>query len=286
MIAKGIMPDVIGPTGLVFCRICGACLLFWFFFAFKWQKVTRPDLAYLALCSFFGVFVNQVLFLNGLNLTSPINASLIMITIPISVFILSISFFREKITHRKLLGLLLGSVGFAYMVVVSNQSSKIASWQGDVMCAINAFSYGLYLVLVKKMMIKYRPLTVLSWLFLFGTIMIIPFGWNQFTVVEWTELSGHELFSILFVVVFVTFIVYFLSIYALSKISPTIVSSFTFTQPIAAAFFSWVYFLVLSSLGNDVTDYTSEINLSKSFSALLIFLGVFFVAIPRKQVTE
>jgi len=279
------MPDVIGPTGLVFCRILGAVILFWLCYAFNYERVEKKDLIRLFICGFFGIFANQVLFLNGLNLTSPINASLIMITLPISVFILSVLFFKEKATKRKIFGLLLGTIGFAYMVIVSNKTSQVSSWQGDLMIAINAFSYSLYLVLVKTLMHKYKPLTVLSWVFLSGAIFIIPFGWNQFSIVEWSALADHQIFSISYIIIVVTFIVYFLSIYALSKVSPTVIGTFTYTQPLAAAFFSWLYFVVLTSLGKEVSDYTNDINLSKILSAILIFIGVYFVAVKSRKST-
>ena len=286
VVAKGIMPNVIGPTGLVFCRILGATALFWLCFSFNYERVERKDLIRLAICAFFGIFLNQVLFLNGLNLTSPINASLIMITLPISVFLLSIFFFKEKATKRKIIGLLLGTIGFAYMVVVSNKASRVSSWQGDAMIAVNAFSYGLYLVLIKTLMHKYKPLTVLSWVFLFGAILIIPFGWNQFSSVEWSMLPNHQLFSISYVVIVVTFIVYFLSIFALSKVSPTVIGTFTYTQPLAAAFFSWLYFVTLTSIGMESEDYTNEINASKIVSAILIFIGVYLVSFQPKKLNN
>ena len=283
VIAKGIMPNTIGPNGLVFCRICGAVILFWIVFAFQKEKVERKDFLKIFICAFFGVFLNQFLFINGLNLTSPINASLIMITIPISVFVLSISFFGESISWRKLLGLVLATGGFIYLVLVSNESSKVSSWQGDLMCAVNAVSYALYLVLVKSLMKKYKPLTVLSWMFLMAAIIITPLGVSEFNQVDWGQLSTFDYSSVLYVVVFVTFVVYFLNIYALTRVSPTIVATFTYAQPIAAGFFSWLYFVILNYYGSSTINYSDEINAAKLVSALLICSGVYFVAFQPKK---
>ncbi|NND77719.1 MAG: DMT family transporter, partial [Flavobacteriales bacterium] len=283
VIAKGVMPDVIGPSGFVMARILGAVCLFWIIFAFKWERVARKDLILLFICSVLGIVTNQVLFLNGLNLTSPINASLIMITIPISVFILSIIFFKEKVTTRKVLGIILGSVGFATLVVLSNESSKSASLKGDILCMINAISYAGYLVLIKTLMGKYRALTILSWLFLFGSILIIPIGYEQFMVVEWSELSKLHLFSILYVVIAVTFVVYFLNIYALNYITPTKVSAFTYLQPIFAGVFAFLYYMIVSSFDPEVSNYASDITLTKVISAIIIFVGVYLVSFEGKK---
>lgn len=287
VIAKGVMPDVIGPSGFVMARILGAVIMFWIIFIFKWERVAKKDLLLLFICSVLGIVTNQVLFLNGLNLTSPINASLIMITIPISVFILSIIFFKEKITLRKVGGIILGSIGFATLVILSNESSKSASLKGDILCMINAISYAGYLVLIKTLMGKYKTLTILSWLFLFGAIMILPIGYKQFNMVEWTDLSELHVFSILYVVVAVTFIVYFLNIYALKYITPTRVSAFTYLQPIFAGVFAWLYFVVVSSFSEDTENYASDISLVKILSAVLIFFGVYLVSFQRsKKLTD
>ena len=286
VVAKGVMPDVIGPSGFVMARILGAVILFWIIFIFRWERVARKDLLLLFLCSVLGIVTNQVLFLNGLNLTSPINASLIMITIPISVFILSIIFFKEKITSRKILGIVLGSIGFATLVILSNESSKSASLKGDILCMINAMSYAGYLVLIKTLMGKYRTLTILSWLFLFGTIMIIPIGYKQFTAVDWMALNKFHLISILYVIIGVTFAVYFLNIYALKYITPTKVSAFTYLQPVFAGVFAFIYFTIVSKFDPEISNYASEITVTKVVSALIIFLGVYLVSFERISPTS
>src|SRR5687768_5073820 len=97
VIAKGLMPGTIGANGFIFLRVAGATILFWAIFAFRFEKVSRRDLGRLALCGIFGVGINQLFFFNGLMLTSPINAPVIMTTTPILVLILSLIFLKERI---------------------------------------------------------------------------------------------------------------------------------------------------------------------------------------------
>lgn len=281
VIAKGIMPDVIGPSGFVLARVSGAIILFGILFFFLREKVQLKDKIRLALCGLFGVAINQLLFLNGLNLTSPINASILMISIPIAVIIFSYFMLNERITRRKVIGILLGAIGAAYLIISSGASAKNSSILGDVLCLVNAVSYAFYLVLAKPLMAKYKPITVLTWIFFFGFIYVLPFGWNQFMEVEWSALKGLKLFSILYVVIFTTFLVYLLNIFALRIVRPTVVGIFTYLQPVFAGFFAWLYFVVLSSLNIDATDYSSDITFIKVICTILIFVGVYLVSYQR-----
>ena len=100
-VAKDVMPDYIQPLGFIFLRVSGAIVLFWFCFRFFfYEKVEKKDLLKLAICGLFGVAINQMLFFKGLNLTTPINAAVIMVTNPILVLIMSAVLATEKITKR------------------------------------------------------------------------------------------------------------------------------------------------------------------------------------------
>ena len=106
------MPDFIQPLGFIFLRVSGAVLLFWLCYRlFFYEKVVKGDLFKLALCGLFGVAINQMLFFEGLNLTTPINAAVIMVTNPILVLIMGAFLATEAITKRKMLGITLGATG-------------------------------------------------------------------------------------------------------------------------------------------------------------------------------
>ena len=122
------------------------------------EKVEKKDLGLIALCGLFGVAVNQLCFFNGLKLTSPVNASLIMLTTPIMVLIASSLYIRERITIAKVIGIIIGAAGATLLILGTNNNPTSQSniW-GDLLILINASSYAIYLVLVKKLMKKYNP---------------------------------------------------------------------------------------------------------------------------------
>ena len=136
------------------------------------KKVVKSDLFKLALCGLFGVAINQMLFFEGLNLTTPINAAVIMVTNPILVLIMGAFLATEAITKRKILGIALGATG-AISLITYGGAVELNSdhFWGNIMVLINAASYGVYLVLVKPLMQKYKPITVISWVFCLASSM-------------------------------------------------------------------------------------------------------------------
>ena len=266
-LAKDIMPEYIMPSGFILLRVSSAVFLFSIvYFLFIREKIKKKDLVKLAVCGLFGVAVNQLFFFEGLNLTSPINASIIMTTNPIIVLVISFVFLKDKITGYKLFGVLLGIFGAWNLILNSNNMSfSSGSGLGDIFVLINATSYGLYLVLVKPLMSKYNPITILFIVFSFGLIFVFPFGYNELSLVNWTEIPNNIWFEIGFVVLFTTFFAYLLNAFALKNVSPNTVSIYIYLQPVLASFFA-IYW------GAD------ELKEDKIIAALFIFAGVYLVS--------
>lgn len=272
-IAKDIMPNYIKPFGFIFCRVLGALVLFWLFqFFFEKEKIDRKDFFRLFICGLFGVASNQLMFFYGLNLTSPINAAIIMTCNPILVLIIASIILKEKITSRKIIGISLGLLG-AVGLILNKESIQIddSNLLGDLFIFLNASSYAIYLVTVKPLMQKYSPITVIKWVFLFGAVIVIPFGWEQFGEVKWSDFNTTIWLSFLFVVVGTTFFAYLFNIYGLKRLNPSTVSTYIYSQPLIAS-------LVALALQKD------ELNLVKIIAAILIFTGVYLVSLKKKRV--
>ena len=244
--AKIALPKYIKPFGFIFVRVAIAGSLFWLFHLTIREKVKTKDLLRLAICGLFGVAINQLLFFQGLSMTTEINASLLMITTPILVLTLGHFLIGERITWLKMLGIFLGAGGAFLLIGFGKDFSFGAStsW-GDILVLINATSYALYLVLVKPLMSKYHPLTVIKWVFLFGFIIVAIAGWRQFEQIEWSTFDWKVWSSVVYVVFGTTFLAYLLNIFALSRVQPSTVSVYIYSQPLVAT-------LVSVSVGNDV----------------------------------
>ncbi|PWL32579.1 MAG: EamA/RhaT family transporter [Fluviicola sp. XM-24bin1] len=272
VVAKDVMAGEMEPNAFIFFRAAGAVLLFWLVKSiFVKEKVARKDLFLMALCGLFGVALNQLFFFNGLNLTSSINTGIIMTVNPILVVILSYFILKEKITWRKSVGILIGATG-AVLLTLTGASGATDSAIGDLFIFINAASYAMYLVLVKPLMARYKPVTVITWVFTFGLcyVAMYPPSLMEVSQMDFSAISGTEWGVIVYVIIGVTFLTYLLTVYGLQYVSPAVSSAYIYLQPVLVMFFA-VFF---SAMGW-AEDYTDSISWEKIGYMLLIFVGVF-----------
>jgi drug/metabolite transporter (DMT)-like permease len=266
--AKTVMNEgYIKPFGFVLLRVAGATLLFWLMSLFlPNEKIDKKDFFQLFLASVFGVFINMLLFLKGLEFTTPIHASTIMTITPIVILILSVFMLKERITSLKILGVIIGFIG-ALILTLYGQSARAADniLFGNLMIFLNAVSYSVYVILIKKLTAKYHPFTFIKWLFLFGLILVTPFGFSEVQEIQWQSFTPYVTFSVIFVVVGATFGTYLLNPLAISRLKASTVGIFIYLQPVIAGLFA-----ILNGV-----DFVDAIKIS---AMLLIFLGVYFVS--------
>jgi len=270
--AKDVMPGYIEPFGFILLRVIGALPLFWLVSIFgPREKVAKKDLGRLAICGFFGVAANQLMFFAGLNITTPINAAIIMTTNPILVLIVAALILKQAITKRKIEGIALGIIGASALILFKgNLSLDSSTWSGDLLIFLNSMAYGIYLVLVAPLMSKYKPITVIKWVFAFGALYVLPFGFSQFSEIQWTTFTWEIGLKTAFVVFFTTFIAYLFNVFGLKYLKPSTVSTYIYSQPVFAA-------IVAILLAKD------ELTITKVIAAIFIFMGVYLVSKKPKQ---
>ncbi|OAB31398.1 Threonine/homoserine efflux transporter RhtA [Flavobacterium fryxellicola] len=265
-IAKDVMPRYIDAYGFILLRVGGSVILFWLIWLFMpKEKIVLSDFPRIIAAAFFGVAFNMLTFFKGLSLTSPISAAVIMVSTPMIVLTLSAIIMKERMQKRKVFGIVLGLVGTAFLILYGKSIGNATNaGLGNFLVLVNAISYGFYLIIVKKLMDKYNAFTFVKWIYLFGFIMVLPFGWSQFQTVDWAVVPMDICWKIGFVVVFSTFLTYLLNLLSMKELKPTTVAVFIYLQPLFATIFA-------ISLGKD------ELSLVKIGSAVLIFLGVYLV---------
>lgn len=274
-IAKGLMPQFISPIALVFYRIVGAFTLFYILSLFlPKEKIETKDLKKLVILSIFGVVINQLFFIYGLSLTTPINSSVIMISNPIIVFVFTLIVLKEKLTWNKITGLILAIIG-CYIILRYRGNFEIGSETitGDLMTLINATSWAIFVVLAKPIMVKYNTVTVMKWIFLFGSILILPIGLLDTLHTNYLAFTPKAIFALCFVVVATTFLAYLLNLYGLKKLSPNVVSMYIYLQPFLASTFAIL-------IGED------KLTTTKLASGVIIICGLYLVNLKTKQKTH
>ncbi|WP_298287801.1 DMT family transporter [uncultured Lutibacter sp.] len=277
LIAKGLMPNYFKPSGLVLLRVFTAGILFWIVKQFVKEKVEKKDFILLAFCGLFGVSTNMLLFFHGLSLTSPIDASIIMTTTPVIVLILSAFILKERITLNKYLGILIGGIGAVLLILYGKTAEGTSSFLGNLFIFLNACSYGLYLVFVKPLMKKYKAITVISWVFLFGFLFVLPFGIKDLITTNFSVFTTNTYLALTFVIIGTTFLTYLFNIYALSHVPPSVNGSYIYLQPVLSFIIVSIY---AYSFGHD--KYAQDINLIKILSCFMVIIGVYMISKKSK----
>ena len=263
--------NFIKPYGFILLRVFGATCLFWLLsIATPKEKIERKDFLKLFVASIFGIAINMLMFFKGFQYTTPIHASVIMVISPIIVLILSSFFLNERITPLKITGVILGFSGAVFLSVYG-KSPKVGDnvLLGNFLVFVNATSFSIYIVLIKKLTTKYHPFTFIKWLFLFGFFLVLPFGYGELMEVEWNNFNPYITFSVLFVIVCSTFLNYLFNPIGLRHLKASTVSSFIYLQPVVAVIFAVI-------MKSDTFDWV------KLISCLLIFSGVYLATLKPK----
>ena len=273
-IAKMVMPIYIESLGLVLLRVLGATIIFWTIgLFFKSKTIEKKDRLTIIKCGLFGMSINIAAFIAGLDYSTPVNSSILIIISPIFVVVLSFFIFRNKINFLKILGIIMGFIGALILIISADSNSSVGRNipLGNFLFIVNSISYAYYLIIVKPMAQKYDLITLFKWLFLIGLIFNLPLGINQFMDVNWTCLPMKEaIIPMTFVVICTTVMTYFLNGYALSKITSTEVAVFMYLQPIIGILFA-------------IFTKSDTISLTIIIASMLIFTGVYLTSVMKQK---
>lgn len=272
-IAKTVLrSELIGSFALSFFRMAGAALLFWVASIFtKREKVTGKDLILLFFASLLGIQCNQILFLYGLSMTSPIDASIVATMVPIITMIFAALFVKEPITLKKAGGVFLGFSGAILLILGGNLAFETnGNMNGNLICLASALSFATYLTVFKGLISRYSPVTLMKWMFLFAAVCCTPISWKEVAAVDYGSLTTDLYLRIIYVVAMATFVAYFLIPIGQKNLRPTLVSIYNYLQPFVAS-------IVAVVLGIGVLGW------SQGVAAGLIFLGVWLVTMSKSR---
>lgn len=270
---KHISPSLIAPIGLTAIRIVTTTILFWSFYLFRPVRFTftKKEYGLLAFCALAGITLNQTFTVRGMSLTSPIHASLLILTTPISITLLAALFLKESLDKFKILGLLMGVSGGALLVFSRDLSDNASDQQtmGDLFCIFGALSYAVYVVSIKPLVQKFPTHHILQWVFLFGCFASLPLGWRSLHEIHWSAFDALSWFALVYIVLGATFIAYQLMNYSIHKLGASTTGSYIYTQP----FFATLASMILLD---------ESLSITKIAAASLIMGGVFLANYRKK----
>ena len=265
---------VISSTVLADVRILSGTLLFWLaslaIKSERSEKVEKKDYWKLFLAAFFSTVLVQLFYMKGISLSSPTEAAVCMTTLPIWTVLMSALHLHEKVNVRKAGGILLGLSGTLLITLYGSSISSGGSFSGAVCCLLSQISYAVYLVFFQDIIRKYSPITLMKWKYLFGALMLLPFSAQEVFRTHWTALSPTVWLALVFIIIFSTFISYFLVPFGQKYLQPTTVAMYNYLQPVTASLLA-------------VAAAQETFFLMKLLAMLLVFLGVWLASTSGKR---
>lgn len=242
-IAKGVMPLYVKPFGFILLRVIGASMLFWMVSIFgPKEKIEKKDWGRILVATLLGMVINMLAFFKGLQLSTPINSSVLITISPIIVILLSAFFLKEKITLNKGLGIFLGFAGALILVLFGMEIRQDAPNipLGNSLFILNATAYAGYLIVAKKLVAKYHPFTLMKWLFTLALLINLPITLPEFLEIEWSTMPLWVYGAIAFVIIGTTFCTYLFNIFAMTELKASTIGAFIYVQPIFGIVFALI----------------------------------------------
>jgi drug/metabolite transporter (DMT)-like permease len=223
-------------TGLVTFRIVGAAIAFLLISRVTGGKRIegKSDYARLVLYSLLGVVLNQFLFVKGLELSTVINSALLGTTIPIFTLLFSIVLGYESGSWRVAVGLLLAAGGVVYLINPAQANFSRETNIGNVILLFNSMAYGAYIAISQDMIKRYGALTVITWIFVFGSLITLPIGGYHLSKISLADVPPGAWFAMLYIIVVPTVAAYYLNAWALGRVAPSVVAIYIYLQPLIA----------------------------------------------------
>ncbi len=273
IVCKDLMGGhLISPMAIFCLRSIGAGLLFWFLsFFLPTEKIERKDYVKIFGASVLGFFLTQITFLIAIPDITPMDCSIVSAISPILTMFIAAFALKEPITMRKAGGVALSFFGIIFLILNSvsvSDSSRQTSIMGILLIIANCLSFSLYLGLFKPLIARYSVVTFMKWIFLFSTLFSLPFAGKEILTFDYSTLSATYVSELAYLIICATFVTYFLIPVGQKRIRPTLVSMYSYVQPIIATTIS-------ICLGMDTLGW------QKVLAALMVFSGVMMVNFSR-----
>jgi len=267
--------NLITPIAIFTLRSLGAGLLFWIISLFRpYEKVERKDYLKIFAAAFLGYFVTQLTFLVAIPDVTPMHCSVISSMSPIYTMFIAAVALKEPLSWKKAAGVLLSLCGILFLIfnnASGNSGASESKTFGILLMLLNSLSFSLYLGMFKPVIAKYSVVTFMKWIFLFSALMSLPLSFREVFSFDWIGIPSVQLWELGFLIVFATFVSYFLIPFGQKRIRPTLVSMYSYIQPIIATLISII-------IGMDILSW------QKILAAAMVFAGVYVVSRSRSSI--
>ena len=258
-VTKLLLDEWVSPMAYMATRCMGAAAIFWLISLFMpRERVERRDLLVIMGGGLLGFVVSQTLTAWALHFTTPVYFSIIATLTPVATMVCAALLIGERLSLRGALGVAIGVVGALLMVMVGWQGgSGMNDLLGIGLAVLSLLTWAVYLIITRKVSVKYTAVTQMKWVFLVSTLAVLPFSWTDLQVSRLysSQWAWSGVAEMAFIVVFATVAGFFAIPFALRYLKTTTVSVYTNLQPIVASF-------VAIAIGQDLLSWEKPVSLA------------------------
>jgi len=262
------------PMALAAVRAIAAAIVFGILFVFLREgsllRLTRGQWLRFALMAFFGITMDQILFIEGVAHTNVPHAALIAAIQPVMVLVLSVVMRLEALTTLKFVGMAISFTGVVLLTYGKPGQGSHAYWLGDLILMVEVVVFAYYTILMKGVAEQYDVVTLNTVVFGLGALMMIPFGASALWSLHWSQIPVRSVLGLAFMIFFSAVIGYLLFVFALKGLTASRVAAFNYIQPVIAT-------------GLGIWLLHDKVNLWGMFGGGLILIGVYFTERERGE---
>lgn len=266
--------NLISPLAIFCLRSIGAGGLFWIISLFMpKEKIEKKDYIRIFAASMLGFFTCQITFLVGIPYITPMDCSILTAMSPIYTMAIAAIAIKEPISWQKAGGVAISFAGIIYLIVSKTGGSggpAETTMFGIFMIILNSLSFSMYLGIFKPLISRYSVVTFMKWIFLFAFAVSFPFAGKEVATLDWSAIPKIQIAELAYLIICATFITYFLIPFGQKRIRPTLVSMYSYVQPIIAI-------LISICVGMDTLTW------QKVLAAFMVFGGVIIVSYSRSR---
>ena len=255
--------EVIPPFSFAFFRFfIGALIILPF--VIRFLKVAKEDIPKLILISIISVTVQIPLLFFGLELSPSINAPIIISSGPIFLIVASVIFLKEKLKYKVLIGTLVSLLGVLAIILRPFLEGGLTGFGvlGNFLIFAATLCGVVQAIILKEITVKNNPLTVTFWMFLIGSIPLIPaviWESNSFNLLE---INMQGAIGLIYGIILAAVLAHYFLAFGIKYIKASEVGIFTYVDPIATI-------IVAVPLLHEAITFPYLIG------AALVFLGIF-----------
>lgn len=265
VISRGMHAEI-PPFTLAFWRwVAAFAILLLFATKHLWREreLARQHYRFICIQGLVGVAGFNTFVYLAMQTTTAINAVLVNSCIPVLIAVCSWVFYREVMTIRQCLGVLVSLSGVVLIISRGELAHLLAVSfnRGDLLVLIAAMLWAIYSANLKRYPQGLHPLAYQSGIVIFGVLVLVPFYLYELASGRVMQVSVASVGTILYVALFASILAYIFWNRAVRTVGANKAGPFIHLMPVFSTILAVIF------LGEKIQQYHLQ-------GIVMIFIGI------------